>query len=501
MKKLDRYDLLSLGIILFVIIFQVSRFRFLPQFIDDYYHLLVARSFLKAGGWVGVSFWDYAPVGRPHLYPPFYHFLIAGLLKLGISGIISLRILGVVIPIVFFLSLWLILRKIFSTLLSFLVVLITFSSFSFYISLDANLPATLGIIFSFLSFYFLKKNKLVSSLISLTFSIYTHTGVFLAFVISLIVFSLISQDKKAFKVIFSGFILGLPLFIHQLRYIEFLKLEILREMYFTHYNLLVIILGIAGIFFCLKKRGVYSWFPGLILGFEIIFLKYPYRFFSAQGLFCLSLLSAVFLESIFLKIRKAKFKRVLFFIVIIYFLFINSSIILEEARAKFRLLNSTFSELSTGRFYDFLEFREFTYPEFFFPLKRIVLENTDSQDIIASNNKIVAVLLGSITNRAISTSIFREVRPFLNFVPYSVSKIIIWVKSLFPEKKDLLLERYVQRFKWEKIFENDIAYVYKNPYYKKITPFRAAFPFFYILLIIGGSLVAIFLELKFSSFL
>ena len=493
MKKLDRYDLFSLGIILFVVIFQVSRFSFLPQFIDEYYHLLVARSFLKAGGWVGVSFWDYAPVGRPHLYPPFYHFLIAGLLKLGISGIISLRILGVVIPVVFFLSLWLILRKIFSTLLSFLVVLITFSSFSFYISLDAYLPATLGVIFSFLSFYFLNKNKLISSLIFLTFSIYTHSGVSLAFVISLIVFSLVTQDKKVFKVIFSGFILGLPLFIHQLRYIGFLKLEILREIYFTHYNPLIIVLGIAGVFFSLKRRGFYLWFPGLILGFEIIFLKYPYRFFSAQGLFCLSLLAAVFLESIFLKIRKVKFKRVLFFIVIVYFLFINSSIILEEGRVKFRLLNSTFSELSTGRFYDFLEFREFTYPKFFFPLKKIILENSDSQDIIASNNKIVAVLLGSIANRAISTSIFGEVNPFFNFTPYSVSRIIIWVKSLFPEKKDLILEKYVQRFKWEKIFENDITYIYKSPYFKKITPLKATLSFPYILLIIGVSLIAIFL--------
>ncbi|MCD6540046.1 MAG: hypothetical protein J7K37_05045, partial [Candidatus Omnitrophica bacterium] len=141
----------------------------------------------------------------------------------------------------------------------------------------------------------------------------------------------------------------------------------------------------------------------------------------------------------------------------------------------------------------FLEFREFTYPKFFFPLKKIILENSDSQDIIASNNKIVAVLLGSIVNRAISTSIFGEVNPFFNFAPYSASRIIIWVKSLFPEKKDLILEKYVQRFKWEKIFENDITYLYKSPYFKKVTPLKATFSFPYILLIIGVSLIAIFL--------
>ncbi len=499
-KGLDRYDLFSLGIIIFVVIFQISRFNYLPQFIDDYYHLHVAENFLKSGGWVGVSFWDYAPIGRPHLYPPFYHFLIAGLLKLGFSPLTSLKILGVSIPVIFFLVLWLLLRGIFSTLFSFLAVLVSFSSFSFYMSLDANIPATLGIIFFLFSLFFLRKNRVLSSSILLAFCIYTHSGISLSFIISLIIFCLVYPEKtKILKVVSLGVFLGACLFAHQLRYIKFLEVNILKEAYFTHYNFLIITLGLAGLFSCLKRRGFYSWILGITLGFEIVFLKYPYRFFSAQGLFSLCLLSASFLESVFLALKSMRLKRGLFLLVIFYSLFINSSMVLEEGKPMFRFLNSTFSELSTGRFYDFLKFRNFIYPKFFSSLEEVILGNTEPTDIISSNIKPVAVLLGSLTNRAISTSIFAETKSFLNFNPYLVSKLIIWIKSPLPrDKEERLLKGYVERFKWEKIFENDIAYVYKNMFYFNVKSFKSPFPFPWVFLAGFLALGIILLERKMS---
>lgn len=104
--NLDRYDLASLGTIILIFIFLVVRFNYLPQYVDAYYHLSVAEGFIKSGGWVGWSWWDYAPRGRPQVYPPFYHFILVFLEKIGISGLNSVRVTEVIIPLIFFLSLW-----------------------------------------------------------------------------------------------------------------------------------------------------------------------------------------------------------------------------------------------------------------------------------------------------------------------------------------------------------------------------------------------------------
>ena len=143
--KLDRYDLASMGIIVLIILFFAIRFQYLPQFVDDYYHLSAANGFIRSGGWVGWSWWDFAPHGRPQIYPPVYHFLLAFLQKGGLSGLTSIRIAEVFIPCVFFFTLWYVIRFLTTSLSAFFTLLISSSFFSFYSAASANIPATLAL--------------------------------------------------------------------------------------------------------------------------------------------------------------------------------------------------------------------------------------------------------------------------------------------------------------------------------------------------------------------
>ena len=91
MNKGSRFDLASLGLLIFFVIISVPRLNYFPQFVDGYYHLSVANGFIQSGGWVGWDWWCFAPFGRPHLYPPLYHLILVFLQNIGISGLNSLR--------------------------------------------------------------------------------------------------------------------------------------------------------------------------------------------------------------------------------------------------------------------------------------------------------------------------------------------------------------------------------------------------------------------------
>ncbi len=75
---MDRNDGVSLALVILVFLsLFFSRSRFIPLPPDDYYHLAAARHLLETGSVPLWSTWEFAPIGRPHLYPPGFHWLIA----------------------------------------------------------------------------------------------------------------------------------------------------------------------------------------------------------------------------------------------------------------------------------------------------------------------------------------------------------------------------------------------------------------------------------------
>ena len=62
-------------IILSVAILSAAQWPAYPYFLDSYYHLTVIEGMRQAGGPVLHAFWESAPEGRPHLYPPLFHLL------------------------------------------------------------------------------------------------------------------------------------------------------------------------------------------------------------------------------------------------------------------------------------------------------------------------------------------------------------------------------------------------------------------------------------------
>jgi len=63
-----------------------------PVFVDAYYHMEVIHGFQQAGGIVTHAFWEMAPGGRVHIYPPGLHAAgyLAALLGVAPSTFITL---------------------------------------------------------------------------------------------------------------------------------------------------------------------------------------------------------------------------------------------------------------------------------------------------------------------------------------------------------------------------------------------------------------------------
>ena len=61
------------------------------RFGDTTYHLLTAQGFARADGITLQSTWESLPDGRAQLYPPLYHVLLAGLVKLNLAPLTIIR--------------------------------------------------------------------------------------------------------------------------------------------------------------------------------------------------------------------------------------------------------------------------------------------------------------------------------------------------------------------------------------------------------------------------
>src|SRR3989338_2092984 len=106
-RKNIPWNLYSAVIIAIYAMLQVIRWPILPQFMDIYYHFLTAWGFNQANGYSGWDFWQYAPVGRTHIYPPFFHIILAFIMKAGISMTVLAKLCETVVPVIFIITLWL----------------------------------------------------------------------------------------------------------------------------------------------------------------------------------------------------------------------------------------------------------------------------------------------------------------------------------------------------------------------------------------------------------
>ena len=67
------YTLAAISLLIVAALATAASWRLYPLFIDTYYHMGVIEGFSQAGGITTRAFWELAPGGRVHIYPPALH--------------------------------------------------------------------------------------------------------------------------------------------------------------------------------------------------------------------------------------------------------------------------------------------------------------------------------------------------------------------------------------------------------------------------------------------
>jgi hypothetical protein len=453
----DRFDLASFGLLVFIAIISIIRFKYLPQFIDGYYHLSTAQAFLKSGGWIGWTWWDFAPLGRPHLYPPLYHFILAGLKSSGLSGLDCVRLTEVLIVPLFFFVFWQVSRYFINSRFAFFSLLISSSFFSFFVSLSANVPASLAMILGLLSWIFFYKKKNISASLVLGLTLYTHAAIPWIFLLSLffVYFFQPQRRRDIFIIILLSILIAAPFLFHLLKNLSYISLRILGEIDFINFSIFIILGAIAGLILAITKKDIpLLLFAGCCLSAIIIFIKYPYRLFSSQGMIGFVLLSAVALEYSLARL-KPLLQKISISLIILFLFFFHPTINRNEKQTKINFANSTFYNVLTGNIYSNFYFLSFLFPQFYDSIVTVINNNTADNEIISSNLSIVSQIFSSLTNRPCANSMLPEVNSS-TAEHYKPAKLVVWLKPLDQEIFNL------QSGQWKIIYENDIAYIFLN---------------------------------------
>ncbi len=300
---------------------------------DNAYHVLIAKTLAEKGFFLWDSI-EFAPSGRPHLYPPLFHALVAILGKaLGgdswsfifANDLVSVGIysLGLYVS-------WYVGRKLYQEMGGFMVFTITSGLLMPALSMAIGLPSALVFIFTPLATIWFLEGRLLPSFISCVASFYSHTSGIVITPIALVLAGILAKKfSQSLKIIALSLLVYFPWLIRMLIFIEWFKIpeaDIPAEIEFA-----LLIPALFGLFLALRHPRKHALQLGYIASLLPVLISYPGRA-SIQGCFSLALLATLFFTKIFQRMPKKHLKKALtvFFLFFYVFPLGPSTIVLES---------------------------------------------------------------------------------------------------------------------------------------------------------------------------
>ena len=456
------WRLSAILIILSVAIFSATQWPLYPYFLDSYYHLGVIQGFQQTNGLVLHDFWEAAPEGRVHLYPPLFHLLWVPLARMGVPLLFMAKLWSWMgLPLLLLLA-WIVFSEIATPRMACLSVLALATPYSFFLSAVNYAPANLVLAGALgLILAVLKKRWLAGGLLlGLTFLL--HAGLPWLLAAGLILYALIEPSfrKTVAATLSVGILAASPWLIHLGLHLHLLQFHPRGEERMLETPILLVGLGLAGLWIAWRKKGAGErLLAAMAIGFLPMLAGYRFRFFSAQGLFPFLILAAVAMDWLAQKIKRP----VVILSALSLILFFSPTIHWSAQGVRFVWADTTLSTLA-GR--PQVVPRATAQPLFhkrlMGELAELVKRNSSPEDLIYCNLDYVGGILNVTTGRAITNEMLREMtqRPVESQV--APAKLIVWVKDPSGESR-AELEKLVQQYGLRSAGETELAWVYVNP--------------------------------------
>ena len=279
----------------------LTRWPFFPLFLDPYYHLLIARQILDAGGPITYEWWEYAPVGRVHLYPPALHLILAGLLGAGLSPITAIRLVTWLLAPCVLLALYLAMRRLMPRTVSCACLLMALVSFSWVLQFSQALASGLASVMLVWLMVSLHHRRWVAAACLLGLLWYTHLGlpwVALASIGWWLVLKAVPRSRALLWSVGGGLVMGLPWLWHVLSHRHLLQVVSRYENKSIEIMVLLYAFAAIGLWRCMKATGAPRLLLGLWLGFVLMAFRFLFRWLSGEGLLAVILLAGYGLEGV-----------------------------------------------------------------------------------------------------------------------------------------------------------------------------------------------------------
>lgn len=458
------WGLFTFAVIAAAAFFEVLQWPLLPRSIDAFYHMAVANGFRLAGGYVTHAFWEFAPDGRPHLYPPLLHVLLLALRSLGLSAVDAARAVEVSAHPLTLWALWAAVSRFSGRAAAFFAVLLWASVHSAYAS-AFSLPAeTLAFVLGLgaLAAFEARNRPLAALLLALVF--YAHALFSWVLAAAFLLYGFAARRPRAAALAVTAALLAAsPFLAHQLSHFGSFRVERVAENARFEVDLTVAALAAAGLFLAWKKKARAAAPLCLLAACAPFLFVYQARLAGGHGLVGAVWIAALALEAAYLKIaaRRPWAARIFLAASSLWIALASPVAFFEAAGARVdwaataltRHLLRPASDTRTAGLYNEARVGE---------IVRAVRANSAPGEILWSDLNYAGALVSALSDRATSTAALREVRPPTAGDPLAVAKVAVCFKKkggAEPAWAAPLAEKYGL----EPVSETPWAFIYRNP--------------------------------------
>jgi len=297
-RRRDIYDLLAAVFIVMCIVLVVVNISMYPVYLDIPYHMAVTSGFQEAGGVTTWDFWDYAPSGRPHIYPPLLHVGMSMLEDIGLPEQATAILVCVIMFPLILLSLWWAMRRMFGSRAAFYALLLVGVPYAFFYQTGITIAASLVLALTPLVFLALEEDHKIASMLLLAMCLYTHLVLGHLVALALFIYLLHRREawKKVMTVLVGAYLLFLPWGIVVISNLGSFTASQPGLGSDLALHILLWGLAAAGFVVCYLRKKQYYLLPAYLLSMVPIAFFYSHRFWEGHVFLPLAMLGGVALD-------------------------------------------------------------------------------------------------------------------------------------------------------------------------------------------------------------
>lgn len=445
------------------IVLWLARWPSFPLMLDASYHLLIAQQIVDAGGVLTHEWWEWAPVGRPHLYPPVLHLVLAALLKFGCAPLTAIRVMSAGLPPLLLISLWMVTRRLFTPWIALVCLWMGLMPFAFHLHAAMAMAATLGMIELLWLWDALEHRRWMAAGLLLALLSYTHLGLpWIALVALGCYGALRPQAWPLLLKASGGLLLAIPWWIHLVRYRTGFQVIPRQENAMLELMPLMYAMAIGGVWRCWMLRGRFAWPLAWWVGCALLAFRFLYRWVSGEGMLPIILLAGIGLTELarFLRLRAQRDTAI--GALVLGVVALSPTLMrtpdgwrwawFDSAPWHLVSLAPTTRSLETG-----------VYAPPITRLVDVVKAQTQPGEILWSNAPYALGLIAALAHRPTASAMLDEVRPARPFDPIGAAHLIVWFKleRLGDAPEPIDADR-LRRYSLIRVHEDDIALVYRQ---------------------------------------